>query len=117
MNDPHDHPEPLSRSEKELLRSLRLLGELAPEAADEVQSAENAWDDVTEEELPDSLRDPITLAASIAGQTQTVVQASFEDAEPTTFVELEMARVARLGNTISDEIERRMEQDRAQAAS
>jgi hypothetical protein len=115
MNDPHDPLKPLTRSEKELLRSLRLLGELAPETAAEVRSAEGVWDDVTEDELPDSLRDAVTLAGSITSETSTILEMSFEGSEPAADAELQMARVARLGNDIPEEIERRMEQDRANA--
>ena len=115
MNNPHDDPEPLSPAEKELLRSLRLLGELAPEAANEVNSAEEVWDDLTEEELPESLRDAIALAGSIASEASKVVEMPIEDSNADAHLEVELARVARQGTKISEEVERRMAQDRAHA--
>jgi DNA-directed RNA polymerase specialized sigma24 family protein len=115
MNNEFEQPESLSRVEEELLRTLRLAGELAPEGADEVEAAEKAWDEVTEDELPESLQDAVALSASIVSEASTVVETSFALPDAETQAETELARVARLGNEIPEDVERRMENDRSRA--
>lgn len=104
----------LTAFEMQILRAMRICGDLAPEAADEVSSAEAVWDEVSEQELPDSLRDAVSLAAEIADGKFSEISAC----EPSsTQVELErgLARAARFGNNISADVEAAMRRDKRHA--
>ena len=109
MNDePIDELTPL---EKETLRAMRVRGELAPESAAEVESAEANWDAVSEDDLPESLKNVVALAAKIVEEDDRKII----DIAPSVFeqqVEAELARAARFGRSISELLEQRMKQDK-----
>jgi hypothetical protein len=112
MNE--DLSDKLTSLEEDILLAMRLGGELAPESAAEVESAEQAWDAVSENELPESLKNPMALAAKIVdGDINNVIDIapSFVERE----VEQELARAARFGSNIPEVIERRMKQDKRHA--
>jgi len=109
-----DFSDKLTPLEEDILLAMRLGGELAPESAAEVESAEQAWDTVSENDLPESLKNPVVLAAKIVdGAANNVIDIapSFVEQE----VEQELARAARFGSNIPELIERRMKQDKQRA--
>jgi hypothetical protein len=112
MND--RRTDQLTRLEEETLLAMRLGGELAPECAAEVDSAEGNWDPVSEEDLPESLRNPVALAAKIVESEDRKII----DIAPSVFeqqVEAELARAARFGRSISKSVEQRMKEDKEHA--
>ncbi len=113
MND--ELPDNLTPLEEELLLSMRLAGELAPESAAEVEAAEASWDAIDEKDLPESLRNPIALAAKIVECDEA---SNIIDIAPNVMeqeVEQGLARAARFGSSIPESIELKMKQDRRRA--
>jgi hypothetical protein len=112
MNDePIDE---LTALEKETVLAMRLRGELAPESAAEVESAEANWDAVSEDDLPESLRNVVALAAKIVEEDDRKII----DIAPSVFelrVETELARAARFGRSISELVEQKMKEDKRRA--
>ena|SRR5438309_3683953 len=109
-----DQSDDLTRLEEEILLALRLAGELAPESAAEVQSAEESWDAVSQDDLPESLKNSVLLAAKIVnGASNNIIDIAPSCGEQ--YVEQELARAARFGTQISETIEDRMKRDRQRA--